>query len=441
MRRTRRLISALALPLPLLALAPLGCRDAASALGTAPAEARANAHELFGALAARFGPHARDARLDSLRLAFARSALVPRRLWDDPAIWTASTPVFREVDVAGAGTPGRYHLGVVPTLPALLRPGDYRRELRLTSLGGHDFQWTARDELAVGPVAGDDLARALGALFRAAEHGSERDVRAAYARVLPRATAQLALLFSLDTLHLAPNAAGGTDVRLSIGVHTDRLAARLPRYAKYLDKYARPTMLHLVVADTKGRDWWRLHKDDDRITIWLRVHDGALAPLAGPLAGPPARMPDSMGVRMDASTKAWIFRVGLERLHGEVTLVRDPHEKAFIARFREEPDWQLPPLVGAMLHTPLRRPFQGEGAMIALGVRDGSSAQTVVTRDYRLAVRESRIMRWFGGLGSSALGDFRRGAEEEFDRYNGDVLLAVQRDLDEAGGLTPLTPP
>src|SRR5512146_3216712 len=138
MRRARRLLPALALPV--LSLAPLGCRDAASALGAAPAEARANGHELFGALAARFGPRAHDARLDSLRLAFAKSALVPRRLWDDSALWTARTPVFHEVDVAGAGTPGRSQLTVVPPLPALLRPGDYRRELRLTSLGGHDFQ-------------------------------------------------------------------------------------------------------------------------------------------------------------------------------------------------------------------------------------------------------------------------------------------------------------
>jgi hypothetical protein len=87
-----------------------------------------------------------------------------------------------------------------------------------------------------------------------------------------------------------------------------------------------------------------------------------------------------------------------------------------------------------MLHTPLGRPFEGEGALLAMSVRDDSSTQTVAARDYRLAVRESRIMRWVGGLGSSALGDFRRGAEEEFDRYNGEVLDAMRQDVAALAG-------
>jgi hypothetical protein len=38
-------------------------------------------------------------------------------------------------------------------------------------------------------------------------------------------------------------------------------------------------------------------------------------------------------------------------------------------------------------------------------------------------------MRWFGGLGNSALGEFRKGAEKEFDRFNGGVLDALHTDL------------
>jgi hypothetical protein len=112
-----------------------------------------------------------------------------------------------------------------------------------------------------------------------------------------------------------------------------------------------------------------------------------------------------------------------------VALTREPHEKGFIARFRREPDWQLPPFVEKMLRTPLRRPFEGGGTVLTFAVRDSAGAQTLAMREFRLAVQESKIMRWFGGLGSSALKDFRDGAEEEFDRFNGETLGALHADL------------
>lgn len=421
----RRLLAALLLPATLLA-----CRDAASALGSSPTTARANGEVMLGALGARFGPHSRDARLDAVRLAFAKSAFTPQRLFRDRSLWTTSTDNSRAVDVAGAGTPGNYHLSVAPTLPALLHPGDYRRELRLRRLGKDDYEWTARDELAIGSVSTADLSRALDALLAAAEHGSDEAVRAAYRAQLPRTTAALSLLFSLDTLHLALAPGGGTDVRLSMRLHTDRLAERFPHYAKYLDKYAGPAEMDMVLSDVDGHEWWRMHMAGGHIALALRVRDGSLVPLDGGSA----RMPDTVRLHVDASTKAWIFRVGASGLKADVALVRDRHEKAFVARFHEEPEWELPPLVSTMLHTPLSRPFEGEGALLAMSVRDDSPTQTVAARDYRLAVRESQIMRWIGGLGSSALGDFRRGAEEEFDRYNGEVLDALRQDVAALAG-------
>jgi hypothetical protein len=100
-----------------------------------------------------------------------------------------------------------------------------------------------------------------------------------------------------------------------------------------------------------------------------------------------------------------------------------------VARFRREPDWQLPPFVEQMLRTPLHRPFEGGGAVLTYAVRDSAGAQTLATREIRLAVQESKIMRWIGGLGNSALNDFRDGAEEEFDRFNGETLRALHADL------------
>jgi hypothetical protein len=395
------------------------------ALGGSPAAVRANVDELFSSIAAVFGPTAIEPRLDSIRLKFANDALAPSRLFADSSVWTAHAGSARTLDLAGGGTYGRYRLFVQEDATVPSRLADYRREVKLTQLGTGEYEWDVRDELAIGAITGDELGRALGAVFSAAERNDERAARAAYEEQLPRTTAALARLFSLDTLHLAPNAKGGTDVRLSIGIHTDRLQTEFPHYAKFLDRYAEKSDLRMVIYDDQKREWWHVAKGRDQITLALRVHDGALAPLSGA----PARMPDRVHVRIDASTKAWIFRIGIHNLVGDVMRVRDPHEKATITLFRTQPEWQLPPLVHRMLNTPLRRPFEGGGAMLSFSVSDSPGKQTIGTRSYSLVVQESAIMRWFGGLGNSALGEFRKGAEKEFDKFNGSVLDALHTDL------------
>jgi hypothetical protein len=403
----------------------VACRGPALALGDSPAKAREHIDELFSSMAAVFGPTTIEPRLDSIRLAFANAALSPSRLFADSAVWTAHAGSARKLDLAGAGTYGHYHLLVRKDAPTPSNLGDYRREVRLTELGKGEYEWDVRDELAIGAITAAELGQALGAVFSGAEHGDEGIARAAYRQQLPRTTAALAQLFSLDTLHLTPNGAGGTDVRLSIGIHPGRLQTDFQRYAKFLDKYVGPSDLRVVVYDDQKREWWSATKEHGRVTLSLRVRDGALAPLSGATA----RMPDRVHVRIDASTKAWIFRIGVRGLVGDVIRVRDPHESTTITVFRTQPEWQLPPLVHRMLNTPLRRPFEGGGSMLSFSVRDTPGAQTIGTRSYSLVVQESAIMRWFGGLGNSALGDFRKGAEQEFDRFNGLVLDALHKDL------------
>ena len=41
----------------------------------------------------------------------------------------------------------------------------------------------------------------------------------------------------------------------------------------------------------------------------------------------------------------------------------------------------------------------------------------------------SWLLRWFGGLASDAVGDFRHGAEAEADRYHRACLLALRDDV------------
>jgi hypothetical protein len=426
----RRLVAPLRLAalLSLVAL-PLACRAPVAALGDSAAQARANADALLTALASRFGPQDRDPKLATIRPKLTQHALTPSPLFDDESLWSSRTDSTRFLAIVGSGSSGHYRLAAAPALPELTRPADYRRETRLTRLGKHDYEWFVRDELAIGPVTGNQLGAALDAIFLAAEHNDEPAARRAYREQLPRTTAALSSLFTLDTLRLTPNPAGGTDVRLTILVHPAGLAATAPRYAHYLDKYLTPSRAELIVEDDDGREWWRAGSKGDTITLTLRVHDGSLAPRTGP----PARIPDRLHVRIAASTKSWLFRVGLSALVGDVILTREPHEKAFTALFRREPDWQLPPFVEQMLHAPLRRPFDDNGAMLAFSLRDGAGTAAPgpsrALREYRIAVSESRIMRWFGGLGNSAVSEFRQGAEEEADRYIGSVLAALGADV------------
>ena len=53
----------------------------------------------------------------------------------------------------------------------------------------------------------------------------------------------------------------------------------------------------------------------------------------------------------------------------------------------------------------------------------------LLVRDYRLAVRESWIVRWLGSLAGTAMTEFWRGAEEEADRFSGQVLEALRMDV------------
>jgi hypothetical protein len=412
-------------PLIVVALTPLACREAATSLGTTPAVAHANADELLGSLSARFGPSELDPAFATARPKLARSALTPSRIYDDAALWTSMHEPVRTLELSGRGVPGHYLIAARADAPAPAAPADYRGSTRLVHRGDDEYEWTVRDELAIGTITAADLDRALTTLFSAAERRDERALRAEYRSLLPRATRALGRLFSLDTLRLAPSKDGATAVDLAITMHPEHIASDFPSYAKFLDKYVSPTSLDAVVYDDEGHRWWQAHADKERLSLKFRVHRGSLAPLNAA----PRRIPPNVHVRVDAMTKAWVFKVGLKQLIADVTLTRDAHEKGFVARFRREPDWEFPPLVEQMLQTPLRRPFEEGGATLSYAVRDSAGAQTLALREYRIAVQESTIMRWFGGLGRSALDEFRKGAEKEADRFSLESLNALHADL------------
>ena len=151
--------------------------------------------------------------------------------------------------------------------------------------------------------------------------------------------------------------------------------------------------------------------------------------LAIALSGAPRPMPDTLQINVDLSAKFMIFRVGVSRLVGNFAFVRSNDERGWAMHFRREPDWHFPLAVNHLISTSLRHPFEGEGITVRISVRDRPGSQTLLSREASVAVQESAIVRWLGGLGNSAMSDFAGRAEAEENRYVFDVLSALRSDF------------
>ena len=141
-------------------------------------------------------------------------------------------------------------------------------------------------------------------------------------------------------------------------------------------------------------------------------------------------MPDTLTLELDMTAKIKLFTIGVEHLTGEWVNVETPHERGWSLRFTREPEWVLPPIVGHLIRTPLRRPFQGQGTTFRIGIRDDPSGQTLLTRRGMTVVQESAILRFIGKLGGTAVSDFVSKAEEEENRYDASLFTAMKADID-----------
>jgi len=408
----------------LVALTGIGCESAARSLGSDAAEARRQAEDLLTTLAARFGPTERDPAFEATRPKLARWALIPSRVFDDSTVWTASRGDSREIGFVGRSGGSRYQMAVRGTPPPPKAPAEYRGDWRLERLRPGEFEWMAREELAVGGVSPTVLSRTLTALFRSAEAEPAGDAAARVRRELPRTAAALGRLLTLDALAVTHDSDGATRVRLTVSMHTARLRPQAPQYVKYLDDVIVPSRLTATAFDDQGTKWWDLAARDARFTIQLRVHGGDLAPLDAP----PRPIPGRLRVRTALSSKTGAFRTGVHDLDVDVELVRRLEERGFVARFRKPPNWDLPFLVPLLLRPALRRPFEGDGATLSFAAVAPGNEATLLTRHYRVAVKENWILRWLGGFAASAVNQFRRG-EAEADRFSAEALLALRDDV------------
>jgi hypothetical protein len=98
-------------------------------------------------------------------------------------------------------------------------------------------------------------------------------------------------------------------------------------------------------------------------------------------------------------------------------------------RFQKEPDWSLPPAVGLLIRTPLRRPFIGQGSSFRIALLENPGGQTIVTRRTFGVVEESAILRFLNRLSGTMMGDFVEKTEAEENRFAAEAFNALRYDL------------
>jgi hypothetical protein len=252
-----------------------------------------------------------------------------------------------------------------------------------------------------------------------------RAVRADYQAAMPRTTAALGQLFSLDSIGTVVGTDGGTAITLRVGLHPERLERVYPAFAQYVRKYVVPSRYRFVLRDATGARWVDLAARKNVLTVRMRAtREGRLLPLEEP-ARP---MPDALTLSGELMTHIMLFDVGVSALQADFNLIRTEHERGWLMRFRTEPEWHLPLASRYLIRAPLRRPFKGAGATLRSSVRDGEGPQTLLARSSTIAVQESAILRFLGSLGFTAMSDFAGKSEQEENRFNAELFGAMRDD-------------
>jgi hypothetical protein len=251
------------------------------------------------------------------------------------------------------------------------------------------------------------------------------ELRTDYRTSFPRATAALGRLFSLDTLRTIRDSESATTILLGVRLNPNGIRSAMPDFAKYLDKYVTPARYRAIVSDKRGGRWLEIAGDDNYATIRLRSLNGHFAPLNGPV-GP---IPDDLQLYSDFTTKILFFTVGYHGLVGDMSVIDSDRDRGWLLRFTREPDWKLPPTVGFMIRTPLKRPFQNGGATFRLVLHENPGDQTIIARHTTTVVQESAILRFIGRLGATAMGDFVGKSESEENRFSAEVFNALRLDI------------
>ncbi|HEV2643782.1 MAG TPA: hypothetical protein VGT98_13795 [Candidatus Elarobacter sp.] len=406
----------------------VACAEVPAAFGPTPTAARVNADALFSSFSNRFTNVARTPRYARAREVLGRNALTPSGIFADTSIWTAyeandTHTLFGDASFSN----GRYVFSNVPTNAPLDNPGDGRHVMRLHRISDNEFDWFTGVDFAVGStITANDFANVITRWLASAEGRDAATLHANYRSAFPRTTAALGKLYSLDTLISVRDAEGANNLYLGIHIDPEGLRATLPAYADYMDKYARRVKLRFSLVDSRGAKWVDVGSTDGYITMRLRTKDGHFMPLEGALRP----IPDTLAIKLDMTAKIKIFTVGVERMTGEWVNLHGDHNRGWALRFTKEPSWVLPPAMGHLIKSSLRKPFEGNGTQFRFEVRDQPGRQTLMTRRGTTTVQESAVLRFVGKLGGTAMGEFVSTAEEQENRFNAEVFNAMRADID-----------
>jgi hypothetical protein len=418
--------------LTLLACA-IGCREPFAALGgrAAPARARARAEQLFAALGARVTQPARDTKYDSARVKIVNAAFLPSRVWDDTSVWSGSTSARRTLLVGGRFVDGRYRFETARSVAAPAAPAESRHTIELTRLADGQYAWDTDVAYGIGSVTAPDVGAYIGALIAAAEGRNEHELRAGFRSTAPRTSATLSQLFRVDSVRTTHFADGSTLATYAIAMTPEGVEGRFPNFAQYVRRYAQTARMRWTLTDHTSASYFECVAASGRLLVRVRTLGGKPVSLVGP-ARP---MPDSLTLNGEIFTmKVGRFTVGVREYHAEFTVIRGDHERAWNIVSRREPHWVLPLITEHLIRAPLRRPFQGNGAMFRLGVSDDSTGgQTLLQRSLHLEVQESLILRFIGRLGAIAVSEYAGQAEREQNAWLAEVFSALVADVKNTG--------
>jgi hypothetical protein len=406
--------------------AVMSCREVAPAFGPNIPFARQNAEEFFYSVGSRFTNIQRPQRIIHARAQFGHYALTPSGIYNDTSVWLATGPdSARLFGDDGIFAVDRYIVTarLSNTPPDALT--ESREIVRLKRLKDSEYEWFTNVEVALGRIAAKNITDVLAAALAAGEGKTSAAIRANYTTSFPHTVAALGRLCTIDTLRVTPDNDGATTYDIAIRLTPDILKASMPHYAAYIDKYISKGKYRITLTDKSGVKWFDAWAANYYMHFKVRSKDGHFAPLEGAVRS----MPESLKIHVDLSMKILVFTVGWTDMTGDFDIINTPHERGWSMRFAKEPEWHLPPTVGYLLKSSLRRPFQEPGIPVRVSIRDNPGAQTILNRRLSLVVQESGILRFLNRLSGTAVGDFLGPSEREANRFNADAFRALRIDV------------
>jgi hypothetical protein len=409
-----------------------GCAGAPANFGPTRAVARTRASELLTGLQQRFTNVDRSPAAAAAVARIDRGVFTPAQVFEDSATWNVlQADSVRAMMVAGHFARDRFVVAKVGDAPQPRDLAASRDEIRLARVARDQYEWSTSVDQMLGAVKPNDIGRVVNAMLAAPAVIGDGDLHAETVAAFPRSSEVLGQLFSLDSVQRTSRNDGTVLVSLVMHTHPDWLAARYPAFASYLRTYLNPMRLRSIVRDAAGGEWFDLDFASNRLALRFRAdRDGHLAPIDGA----PRSMPDSVSLVSDFRTKVWLFSVGVTGLASDVVITQTGQMLSAHMRFRQEPRWHLPLAVAHFVKGSLHRPFEGDGAQYRVAVTDVGNDRTLLQRDGDVTVQESMIMRWFGGLGARALGEFAGAAETQENAYFASIFAALRDDVDSALG-------